>query len=604
MKGAHLFRQAFNAFFKHWGAYTILILFMNILLAELIIPIMTWLASLILKYNRIPFISYTNIGRIFTSKPQALLELIILLLLVLTLVFYQFMFTFQGIEKIRINQRQNLFVLARDSFINLKNLRPSTFLFFIFYFILVLPFARIILNSPLLAKVRIPEFIETFLYAQPLYAVLMTLFYIGLAYVGLRLIQVLPLMILHQRPAFTAVKRSWQLTRRNTWRYLWRLLALSVLSTLFILGFTLLIYLLQLYLDQQHAQIAFAGAVLNMGLVNIWQKFIGAFTLVMVSLILILALNRQTNGSRPVLPPSQPVKLKHWLRIGASLFVSLYLSINILFNIFYLQGVVLQPPLTISHRGVDDENGVQNTIPALLKTSREKPDYVEMDIHETKDHQFVVMHDENLKALAGIDKAPYQLTLAQLKQITVRENGHQAKIASFDDYLAAAQQHHQKLLVEIKTTPHDSTGMLTNFIQKYETTLLKHHDRIHSLDYSVVQGLKRRAPKLFVSYILPYNLSFPQTKANAYTMEETTLNEQFVKAAHQRQQEVYAWTVNDDTEMTRMLFLNVDGIITDNLHTLKATIKTDTRHPSYAQLLLIYINELQVVNDPTGTPEN
>nr|WP_330166095.1 glycerophosphodiester phosphodiesterase [Agrilactobacillus fermenti] len=265
---------------------------------------------------------------------------------------------------------------------------------------------------------------------------------------------------------------------------------------------------------------------------------------------------------------------------------------------------MLQPPLTISHRGVDDGNGVQNTIPALIKTSHEKPDYVEMDIHETKDHQFVVMHDENLKALAGIDKAPYQLTLAQLKQITVRENGHQAKIASFDDYLTAAKQQSQKLLVEIKTTPHDSAAMLTNFIQKYETTLLKHHDRIHSLDYTVVRRLKQQAPKLFVSYILPYNLSFPQTKANAYTMEETTLNKRFVNTAHQRRQEVYAWTVNDDSEMTRVLFLNVDGIITDNLHLLKTTIKADTQHPSYAQLLLIYINELQVVADPTDTPEN
>ncbi|MCD2256491.1 glycerophosphoryl diester phosphodiesterase membrane domain-containing protein [Lactobacillus sp. CC-MHH1034] len=125
MKGAHLFRQAFNAFFKHWGAYTILILFMNILLAELIIPIMTWLASLILKYNRIPFISYTNIGMLLKNKPLALLELILLLLLILTLVFYQFSFTFQGVEQIRRNQRQNLLALARDSFINLKSLRPS-----------------------------------------------------------------------------------------------------------------------------------------------------------------------------------------------------------------------------------------------------------------------------------------------------------------------------------------------------------------------------------------------------------------------------------------------------------------------------------------------
>lgn len=39
------------------------------------------------------------------------------------------------------------------------------------------------------------------------------------------------------------------------------------------------------------------------------------------------------------------------------------------------------------------KNGVQNTIPAMEATAKSKPDYVEMDIQETKDHQFVVFHD-------------------------------------------------------------------------------------------------------------------------------------------------------------------------------------------------------------------
>jgi glycerophosphoryl diester phosphodiesterase len=96
---------------------------------------------------------------------------------------------------------------------------------------------------------------------------------------------------------------------------------------------------------------------------------------------------------------------------------------------------------------------------------------------------------------------------------------------------------------------------------------------------------------LFVSYILPYNFSFPETKANAYTMEETTLNQQFVGEAHLHRQQVYAWTVDDQPHMTRMLFLNVDGIITDNLTELKTTIRSTFDHPSYAQRLLIYSNE-------------
>jgi len=65
-------------------------------------------------------------------------------------------------------------------------------------------------------------------------------------------------------------------------------------------------------------------------------------------------------------------------------------------------------PLTISHRGVSQGNGVQNTVESLEKTALLKPDYIEMDVQETKDGQFVMMHDANLKALAGVDAKPQE----------------------------------------------------------------------------------------------------------------------------------------------------------------------------------------------------
>ncbi|MEO4707468.1 hypothetical protein ABHW52_08690 [Pediococcus pentosaceus] len=38
-------------------------------------------------------------------------------------------------------------------------------------------------------------------------------------------------------------------------------------------------------------------------------------------------------------------------------------------------------------------------------------------MHETKDHQFVLMHDENLKNLTGVDKAPHQTDFKATHQI-------------------------------------------------------------------------------------------------------------------------------------------------------------------------------------------
>ena len=74
--------------------------------------------------------------------------------------------------------------------------------------------------------------------------------------------------------------------------------------------------------------------------------------------------------------------------------------------------------------------------------------------------------------------------------MTVKENGQEAPIASFDDYLAKANQAKQKLLVEIKTSKQDSQGALSNFIEKYERPLIKNNHQVQSLDYNVIKAFK------------------------------------------------------------------------------------------------------------------
>ncbi len=604
MKRKPLLRQAFKTFFRNWGAYTILVVAINFLMLGIVVPLTTFFTGLILRSNGVPYLSYTNVGWLLTKKPVAVGELLILLVIILALVFWQFAFLLFGIQNIAKKQNQHLPGVAWLAVKNLGHLRVGSFLFFLGYFILVLPLSDIYLNSPLLSKVQMPAFIFEAVDKSWLLIGLVGLIYLLLFYLGIRLIEVLPLMILNRQHGFAAAKRSWQMTRHNSWRFFWRIVvlgAISVLTTTLLSG---VLYQVQVYFDQKDNVVAFISAVINMGLLSIWQYIIGAFSLVVFILVLIFNLD---DRDLPKLSPAvadRPNRHRYRRRLSAAFLVLLFLGAEVTFNAVYLQGALLNRPLTISHRGVDNGNGVQNTIPALNKTSREKPDYVEMDIHETKDQQFVVMHDENLKDLAGVNKAPHQLTLKQLIKLKVHENGHSAHIAGFDQYLSAAERDHQKLLVEIKTTKYDSANMLQLFIKRYEKRLLRDHDRIHSLDYHVISGLKKQAPKLFVSYILPFNFSFPETKANAYTMEETTLNQEFVDEAHNRHQQVFAWTVDDDDDMTRMIFLNVDGIITDNLHELQVNLETTFDHPSYAQRLLIYSNELQDVSDSEGMPQN
>ena len=208
---------------------------------------------------------------------------------------------------------------------------------------------------------------------------------------------------------------------------------------------------------------------------------------------------------------------------------------------------------------VSNANGIQNTVESLETTAQLKPDLVETDVQETKDGQFVMMHDANLKNLAGINKSPQDLNLEELKGIDIFENGYQTKISSFEDYLSRANELGQKLLIEIKTSKKDSPDMMNRFLARYAAKLKIYGHQIQSLDYHVVEKVRQYDAELPVYFIMPYNSVFPKTRATGYTMEYSTLDEYFVSKLWTTDQKLYVWTVNDSEAISKSLHLGVDG---------------------------------------------
>lgn len=561
-------------FSLHWKNYLILFLVVELSLEVAIIPLFNAWTSLLLNLGAIPYLSYTNALSLVTSHPYITLGLLLELIILIICVFGQFALILNGVVLIRQDEFSFRAIL-KNTARQLRQLDPLGIFFFAGYFLLIVPFSGIFFNSPLLSKIVIPEFILDFLLQKPLYATLIGIFYLTIFILSIRLLFVLPLMLFEKVKIKAALAQSWQLTRNKFWAYTLKLLKISFIALITNLGLIGILYSIQLGLDQNPLSALIGGSI------NVTLLQIGSF---LISVWASVALLQLILPADVTLATYKSTK-KSWLSKIAKPLFALFTLGTLLGNGAYLVHLG-QTPLIISHRGVDAKNGVQNTIPALRKTAQAKPNYIEIDIQETKDHKFVVMHDENLKQLADLDTSPQELTLAQLTALTVHENGHQAKIPSFDEYLSVAKQYEQKLLVEIKTTKRDSKNMLKNFFDTYKTTLKQNNHELQSLDYKVITSAKKYAPTLNAYYILPYNFIFPQTPANGYTMEKTTLNDSFVTQAKLSFKKVYSWTVNSEEDLKKAAFLDVDGIITDNVTEARWVYHNFNANTSYANRLL------------------
>ncbi|MEE6681443.1 glycerophosphodiester phosphodiesterase [Pediococcus pentosaceus] len=590
--------KTYRYIFKHIFSYIWLFIASTVAVYGILIPIFTLIGSIMLRLARVRYISNTNLIEIISQHPVLDLGLILLILAVIVAIYWQVTFLFLGTMQINYGKKLTIDSLLRLSVQRVRKTFFRSVWFLLIYCILILPFGGLGFSTPLLNKIRIPSFlVDYFLTENRPLLLVMILLYVVTFYLGIRLFLVLPLIILGKRNAHTAVKQSWQITKINFKPIVLRLVLLFATTIVVIIAGQLLVLGEQTLFDRMTPTgVAFLAASVNLILIEFFM-FLSSIAAGAGSLMIMteyLAGDQRFTAhthrlSDQLQELSYNVGNQRWIRIIAGLLV----IGGIGFNSLYLTGFFSDTPITISHRGVNAKNGVQNTIESLKNTSRLHPDFIEIDIHETKDHQFVLMHDENLKNLTGVDKVPHQLTLKQLTKLTAHENGSSAKIASLDDYMDAAEKLKQPLLIEFKTTKYDDPKVVERFNAKYGQRILKNHDQVHSLDYDAVEKLKELNPKLTVGYILPFNfIGVPQSSADFYTMEYSTLNNSFLLTAELTGRKVYAWTVNSDDAMARLNFMGVDGIITDKLELLQKTVKQLNHHPSYGSRLINFTYEL------------
>lgn len=607
MRSLRYLGTALKSWRQQWSSHIFLVVLLYAATTYFVVPLFQWAASALLVFGDIPYLALSNFAPMLLGSPMAALLLLLLGWCFLVVIYFELAVLFHGTANILYRRGYSLRAVLRLSLGRARTFRLRDAAFFVCYMLIILPFVSGFVSAKLLKEAIIPMDAAQFSAAHlPKVGVLLVV----LAFAGffnVRFIRVLPLVIVEKQRFTQAAKQSWEETKHRFGHYFWRVALVGILVEFLFAQVLAVLSWEQSWFDHLESA-ALVAAVANMSLLELVEIALHAIGTSLIAIIIIapdslpapspqqagiLSPTPQQKMVLPI-PPAHPTatvltRRRLLYRIITGILITGTAGIFVVGNARFLTSNDTINPLIISHRGVDAGNGVENTIPSLLLTARHKPDYVEMDIRETKDGQWVLMHDPSIQRLTGIKAVPRDLTLAQLTKLVAHENGHSAHLASFDDYLAAAESVHQKLIVEIKTSRNDSPGAYSRFFDKYAPRLLKDRDYLHSVSYDVVKIAKRKVPQLVVSLILPHNLLFSHTVADAYSAQEATLDPNFINAANAQHKQVWAWTIDSHNMMQRMMYLNVDGIITDDMSAMREIMREQTRHPTYAQRLNDYV---------------
>ena len=513
------------------------------------------------------------------------ISFILLIVLILTAAFFMFIefstltFTIYGQL---VESTYSIRNIASNAWKKMKNLIGIQIIFFIGYFILSIPVANIGIKSILSQNFYIPKFITDELSKSNSGSLILSVVVVVATYIHIRLIFTLPLTAIGDKKILDSIKESWRLTKKGKLKFF---ITIGIFELIYA---TISLFTLSLttsflaFIDPKGNN--FIIETLFFTILSATVFFFGALSKVTSITAIITVLIEENQISKELIINKKEDKKKS----RVFLFLSTLLVLGIIvFNGFTLYSNGVNNNIkTIAHRGYV-EKGVENSIEALEAAAKAGVDYVEMDVLMTKDNKFIVMHDYNLKRLAGINKKVQDMTYNELVGLPISQSGHTSKIPSFEEYVKRAKELNIKLVVELKPHGGEPNNYVDIFIEKVKELNIENNYKYMSLDLKVMEELESKAPQLETGYIIPFQFGkFSNNNVDFFAIEDFSFSNTLVEQAKSQNKSVYVWTINDPSLITKYLQSPANGIITDEPVQVKEIKEKLEKNNSYFDRVL------------------
>ena len=525
-----------------------------------------------------------NILHILTN-PYSFVILNLLVLIVAFFMFIEFSiltFTIYG----QLTEKQYSFRSILDNaWTKTKNLAGFQTLFFIFYFLITIPTINLGVKSVLAKNLFIPKFISSEIMKTNSGLIVWGLIMIVFAYLNLRLIFTLPLTAVGDENILDSIKRSWELTKTGKRKLVLTILLFEIIYLLIAAVLTGVITYICIYFDNDGnnpiIQTLFFSSI--SGIIF----FLGVISKVTVITSLITVLIDHNEISEKLVNNLNENKKKSRLVVTLTTVI---IVVAVLMNGFNMYGNGVNKNIeTIAHRGYVAK-GVENSIEALEGAAEVGADYVEFDIILTKDNKFVVMHDYNLKRLAGLNKRVQDMNFDEVVGLTIKQGDFTSKIPSLEEFVNKAKELNMNLVIELKPHGAEPSNYIDILIGEIKRLKLENY-KFMSLNSKVMEELETKVPNLETGYVIPLQFgNFHHSNVDFFVIEDFSYRDRLVEQARKENKQVFVWTINDPALITKYLQSPADGIITDKPEIVKEEKNILENDYTYYDKILRLIN--------------
>jgi glycerophosphoryl diester phosphodiesterase len=233
----------------------------------------------------------------------------------------------------------------------------------------------------------------------------------------------------------------------------------------------------------------------------------------------------------------------------------------------------------VAHRGASFD-APENTLASFQLGWKQNADAVELDVMLSKDGRIVVIHDNNTKRLAGLDRPVAEQTLAELRQLDVGkwkdETFSGEKIPLLSEVLATIPDG-KRLFIEVKC----GAEIVPELVRELKAAGKKSEQTaIIGFSSEVMAAVKQALPNLQVYWIVSIKPD-PKSDKNPITADELIatakrihadgfdlsacdlIDKAFGDKVRAAGLKLAVWTVNDPAVARAMQAAGVESLTTD-----------------------------------------
>lgn len=237
-----------------------------------------------------------------------------------------------------------------------------------------------------------------------------------------------------------------------------------------------------------------------------------------------------------------------------------------------------------AHRGLAVD-APENTVLAFTAAVAVGVDYIETDVHASRDGASVISHDPDLTRLAGMRSAVSDYTMDELRAIDLGQGqGFSALEEVLDAFPATRFNIDIKSLDAVQPTVDairranaTSRVLVTSFSEARRLTAVRQLPGVATSTGAARFAAALFAGKLALRPILRRvlrDVDCVQVPERYGPLAITT--PPMIRRLHAAGVEVHVWTINDESTMHALLDAGVDGLVTDRADLAMAVLKART----------------------------